>query len=58
MPRVEVEVRRYVVDSDTPYWYWWEEDVIEEEVVHQWNADLKTGTEVAETKYCDVGRER
>jgi hypothetical protein len=57
MPREEAEARRYVVDSDKPYWYWREEDVIVEEAVHQRNADRKTGIAVEGKIYYFGGRE-
>ena len=58
MPKEEVEARHYVVDSGTPYLYWWEEVVIvEEEVVHQRYADRKTGIAVEGKIYYFGGRE-
>jgi hypothetical protein len=57
MPREEVEARHYVVDSGTPCLYWWEEDVIVGEVVHQRNADRKTGIAVEGKIYYFGGRE-
>ena len=57
MPKEEVEARHYVVDSGTPYWCWREEVVIVEEVVHQRNADRKTGIAVEGKIYYFGGRE-
>lgn len=56
MPKEEAEAHHYVVDSGTPCLCWLEEDVIEEEEVHQRNADPKTGIAVEGMKYYFVGR--